>query len=233
MEESFQTFNLITGCLSESCDAKFPTRLFAWNEKTLKLSADATHFGYVYQGETLLRTEAGNFTLREKMFFCVPQSVAIEGGAGIIMTRIGYRGIFNLGGPIEDRGRLRYIDGCRDTLLIAPLLKGDPCLNALYFPALIRQTPHTHPSVRAGIVAQGSGECVTTKEIFSLTEGSAFIIAPDALHSFNTFDEEMIVIAYHPDSDFGATHENHPMVNKTMVDGVSASNLEQIRTKSV
>jgi hypothetical protein len=25
------------------------------------------------------------------------------------------------------------------------------------------------------------------------------------------------VIAYHPDSDFGPTHENHPMVNRTIV----------------
>lgn len=41
----------------------------------------------------------------------------------------------------------------------------------------------------------------------------------------------MDVIAYHPDSDFGPQDEDHPMVNRTIVDGVSASKLEAIRTK--
>jgi hypothetical protein len=38
------------------------------------------------------------------------------------------------------------------------------------------------------------------------------------------------VIAYHPDSDFGPTHEDHPMINRTMVGGVSASELPHLRT---
>ena len=117
--------------------------------------------------------------------------------------------------------------------MIPPLLKGDPCLNALYFPKSITQTPHTHPSVRIGIVAKGSGDCLTPEGVFPLQTGEAFLIAPEALHSFNTFDEEMIVIAYHPDSDFGATHEDHPMVNRTMIDGISAAKLENIRTPDV
>ena len=29
----------------------------------------------------------------------------------------------------------------------------------------------------------------------------------------------MDVVAYHPDSDFGPTHEEHPMVNRTRIDG--------------
>lgn len=165
------------------------------------------------------------------MFFCVPDSFIIEGGEGLIITRIGYKGMFSIGGKIEETGRLRYIDGCRDSLLIPPILKGDPCLNALYFPNNISQTPHTHPSVRVGIVAKGSGECVTTDEVFPLEAGQVFIIPPETLHSFNTYDDEMVVIAYHPDSDFGATHEEHPMINRTMVAGVSAAKLDNIRTK--
>jgi hypothetical protein len=232
MRKPFQVFKLTTGCLLNSCDEKFPTAFYAWNQETLNISNHGTHFGFIAKGEAVLQTDSGTFTLREKMFFCVPDSLQITGGKGIIITRINYQGMFFLGGAIESEGRLRYIDGCHDTLLIPPLLKGDPCLNALYFPTLIKQTPHTHPSVRIGLVAKGNGECVTPNGIFPLPEGSAFIIAPEALHSFNTYDEKMIVIAYHPDSNFGATHEDHPMVNRTMVKGVSASMINEIRTKT-
>jgi len=41
----------------------------------------------------------------------------------------------------------------------------------------------------------------------------------------------MDVIAFHPDSDFGATDIDHPMINRTIVDGVSANQIEEIRTK--
>lgn len=231
MKKFFQLFKLSSGCLSELCDEKFPTGLSAWKESSFQFSGDATHFGYVFQGNPLLKTELGNFTLREKMFFCVPDEFSIESGEGIVITRIGYKGMFSIGGQIEENGRLRYIDGCRDTLLIPPILKGDPCLNALYFPRKITQTQHTHPSVRVGMVAKGRGECVTPDGIFPLEAGQAFIISPEALHSFNTFEDEMVVIAYHPDSDFGATHDNHPMVNLTMVAGVSAAKIDTIRTK--
>jgi quercetin dioxygenase-like cupin family protein len=230
-EKSFQLFELSNECLSTSCDSSFPTALFTFRQQKSAFSADGTHFGYVFKGEANLQTNLGDFRLKEKMFFCVPDTFSIAGGAGIVITRKGYKGMFTIGGQIEEKGRLRYIDGCRDTLLIPPILKGDACLNALYFPPNIRQTPHTHPSVRVGIVASGHGECVTSDGTFQLVSGKAFIIAPEALHSFNTNDEEMVVIAYHPDSDFGATHEVHPMVNKTMVGGVSASKLDAIRTK--
>ena len=228
--KSFQLFNLKTGSLSEICDDNFPTSFSSWKEKKLYLSNEGTHFGYVSKGETLLQTKLGEFNLKERMYFCVPDEFSVENGEGIMITRHSFKGIFSIGGQIEETGRLRYIDGCRDTLLIPPLLKGDPCLNALYFPKSITQTPHTHPSVRIGMVALGKGECVTDEGVFSLTAGSAFIISPETLHSFNTSDDEMVVIAYHPDSDFGATHEDHPMVNRTMVAGVSAAKIDKIRT---
>jgi hypothetical protein len=41
----------------------------------------------------------------------------------------------------------------------------------------------------------------------------------------------MAVIAYHPDSDFGPTHEVRPMMNRTIVDDVSACLIEEIRTR--
>jgi hypothetical protein len=230
MAGNFQTFKLENEFAIASCDDKFPTAFCSWSNRTRRLSAVGTHFGYVFQGATTLETNSGTFALRENMYFCVPGEFQLSGGAGVIMTRHGFQGIFSLGGPIEENGRLRYIDGCRDSLLIPPLIKGDPCLNALYFPENIVQTQHTHPSVRAGVVACGRGECLTPDGVFPLSAGTAFVISPEALHSFNTCTDPMVVIAYHPDSDFGATHDDHPMVNLTMVNGVSAAKIDEIRT---
>ena len=40
----------------------------------------------------------------------------------------------------------------------------------------------------------------------------------------------MDVIAYHPDSDFGPQDEDHPMINRTIVDGVQASRIKDIHS---
>ena len=166
------------------------------------------------------------------MYFAVPGAASVEGeGAGIVVTRLGHRGLFSLGGPVEASGRLRYIDGCTDSLLVPPVLRGDPCLNALFFPPGIDQTEHTHPTDRVGLVASGRGTCLTPAQNFALEPGRAFIIPAGARHSFRTDDAAMTVIAYHPDSDFGPTHEAHPMINRTIVDGVSAAALAALHTR--
>lgn len=59
------------------------------------------------------------------------------------------------------------------------------------------------------------------------------MIPTDGQHSFFTDDSEMDVIAYHPDSDTGPTHDDHPMINRTIVDGVSAANIQEIRTANI
>eukprot|EP00548_Thalassiothrix_antarctica_P011082 CAMPEP_0194153598 /NCGR_PEP_ID=MMETSP0152-20130528/56993_1 /TAXON_ID=1049557 /ORGANISM="Thalassiothrix antarctica, Strain L6-D1" /LENGTH=43 /DNA_ID= /DNA_START= /DNA_END= /DNA_ORIENTATION= len=43
----------------------------------------------------------------------------------------------------------------------------------------------------------------------------------------------MDVIAAHPDSDYGPTNTDHPMVNRTIVNGISASLIPSIQTKLV
>lgn len=158
-----------------------------------------------------------------------------------------YRAVTHIGGPIEAEGRLKYIDGCTDSLLIPPVKLGDPCFNHLHFPSKIDQTPHTHPSHRIGIVAKGNGECITPFGNLPLTQGMIFVIKewdgksyakgldgkeyPTGTHKFKTFDESMDVIAFHPDSDFGPTDIEHPMINRTIVDGVPASQLKGIQTQ--
>lgn len=173
------------------------------------------------------------YFLRDHMYFAVSgERIFLSGGSGIVYQTKAYRPQFLFGGPVEEWGRLKYIDGCTDSLLIPPVKFGDPCLNALYFPPNINQTEHVHPSLRAGLVIRGKGTCVTREADTALEPGVAFIIETDGLHYFKTPpNSSMTVIAYHPDSDVGSKDDDHPMVNRTIVQGVSAAKIDEIRTK--
>ena len=199
------------------------------------------------------------FVLTKRMYLCSSGSLTIVGGKGIVMERMNYtNSLFQIGGPIGGKGKYKYIDGCSDSLIIPPVKLGDPCLNALYFPKGINQTEHTHPSMRVGMVTYGSGWCITPWEEIPLYEGQIFLIHEGhketfdtgegaigdevkhngimgikGAHSFRTEDSGMCVIAYHPDSDFGPTDDEHPMINRTIVGGKRANEQTEIRTKKI
>lgn len=222
---------MIHGVLAHSASAEHPTRLAAWRDGTLTLEADGTDFFFCAAGTAELSCDAGTFPLVPGMYGSVPGAGQIGGdGRGLVITRLGHRGLFHIGGPVEDKGRLRYIDGCTDTLLIAPPLRGDPCLNLLHIPPHTHQTRHTHPSMRAGLIVSGAGRCVTPAAKHTLEPGLAFVIPAGGQHSFHTDEQPLRVIAYHPDSDYGPSHDHHPMVNRTMVEDVSAARLDALRT---
>lgn len=206
-------------------DERFPSQISAWRDTPLALPAHATHFGYVHTGNATLEWQYGRFKLSPGTYFSVPDEGKIDctDGMGFVATRLEYTGFFQVGGPAELRGRLTYIDGCSDSLLISPVVEGDPCLNLLYLPPVTTQTEHTHPSCRVGVIASGRGVCRTPSTDLPLKPGDMFEIAPEALHSFHTADEALRVIAWHPDSDFGPTHHNHPMINRTIIEGESAA----------
>ena len=153
------------------------------------------------------------------MFFVWPGGGTLHGPgcAALIVSRLGYRGLRQVGGPIEETGRLTYIDGCTDTLLVCPPRLGEPCLNHLHIPPHTAQSQHTHPSERIGVIASGSGECRTQEGVYPLVPGMGWRIPPGCVHSFYTAESALDVIAWHPDSDFGPTDENHPMINKTIL----------------
>jgi quercetin dioxygenase-like cupin family protein len=213
----FSSYPLIHGQLADFTEDEFPTVASAWAEQALLLEATGTHFGFVHAGPAVLRCPCGAFSLGTGMYFAVPGAMSVTSGTGILISRLDYRGFFHVGGPVEARGRLRYIDGCTDSLLIPPVLQGDACLNLLHLPPGTQQTRHTHPSLRVGLIISGRGHCRTPEQCIPLTPGRAFVIRAGGLHSFHTEDEELLVLAYHPDSDFGPTHENHPMINRTSV----------------
>jgi mannose-6-phosphate isomerase-like protein (cupin superfamily) len=151
----------------------------------------------------------------------------------VIYQRESYRGINSIG-ILEEVWRLKYIDWCTDSMLCSPIKKGDPCLNALFVPNWVNQTMHIHPSTRAGFIIQGEGRCETPEKTYKLESGLIFFLPKNWLHKFRTDADgewKLRVVAYHPDSDFWPSDEIHPMINRTIVDGVSASLIKEIQTK--
>jgi hypothetical protein len=213
---SFVCRPLTHGRLEDFTEAGSATAVWAWADELVQ-GAGATYFGFVHEGPALLSCPAGTFTLQAGMYFAVPAALSLSGGRGLLVAQTGQCGFFHLGGPVEGRGRLRYLDGCTDSLLIPPVVRGDPCLNLLHLPPHTRQTPHTHPSLRVGLVVRGTGHCLCSGLRVPLAAGQAFAIGACALHCFHTGDSELLGVAFHPDSDFGPTDEDHPMLNRTFL----------------
>jgi hypothetical protein len=196
----------------------------------------STSYGYVIRGRVAVDphpdSEVGirSGHVRAGGYFAIPGGkfslkIGAPGETTIaIVTRLGFEGMVHLG-EIEKEGRLSYIDGCSDTVLISPLRQGDPCLNYLYFPPGVVQTQHTHPTIRVGVLARGRGEAWKgtpgTPGAWRkmMPTGSIFILERQELHSFRTDEtqDSMEIIAYHPDSDWGPTDVNHPMLNRTAI----------------
>lgn len=230
---SFKGFGLdSTELLLDYSQNEFPVKIYSWNEEELiRAEKTSSFYGIVFEGKTRLHSESGSFDITDGMYFAASDYISLSGGKGLLIEYANYRSYFNIGGPVEKAGRLKYIDGCTDSLLIPPVKLGGPCLNALFFPGSIFQTQHTHPSYRIGLVLRGSGACITPQENIFLKPGIAFMIHEDGLHSFKTEEgETLTVVAFHPDSDYGPEDENHPMINRTIIDGTSAKEIKEILT---
>ena len=240
---------LAHGLMADFSHTTHPSSVYGITKGTLLLDKSAigdhdSAYGVCYSGRLEISTGERMFVVGPGEYFSIPfvKSCMISGisdngrgeGMGLIVVREGFKCLMNVGGPEEPFGRLKYIDGCSDTLLIGPPLRGDPCLNMLRFPKGIDQTAHTHPTIRAGVILSGRGVCRTAQGDKDLVPGSAFLLYPDAIHAFSTLDTEgMQLSVFHPDTDTGPSHEDHPMLNRTIVDGVSAKDIDAIRTKEL
>jgi len=218
------------------------TRLFGFENCSVserrrgEVPAGGSSYGYVMQGSATISSDQGAPAgLEEGMWFTSPDGVTVDLTADsrvVVSQRVGFKGLRAFGGPIETAGRLRYIDLCSDTLLACPPLLGDPCLNHLHFPPRIEQTEHTHPSLRSGAIARGQGCCETPAGRSELAPGVIFSIPAEGRHRFVTEDRTLDVIAYHPDSDWGPTDQEHPMINRTWIDGKKLDNSSGVHAEA-
>jgi hypothetical protein len=170
----------------------YPCRLEVVTTPRELAAPTSTWYGYVQAGSARLRAPRLDVRAEAGTFFCFPGEVLIE-PAGVVVTveRAGFRGLATVG-RIEGAGRLAYIDGCSDTILVSPPRLGDPVLNHLHFPAGIVQSPHIHPSVRLGVVARGEGTAYGPGAAGGgaweepLTPGCVFLLETHELHAFRT-----------------------------------------------
>lgn len=202
-------------------DTMYPSYAMKVKNGRMSTTNHTTTYGYVLSGSVDFGVD---HKAHEGQYFSIwtksPSPFIVDGEA-VFFCRIGYKGQNNIGGPLESSGRLCYIDGCSDSLLIYPPRQGDPSLNALYFPAGIDQTFHIHPSVRLGVVVDGEGfsnVMVDGKEVeMPLKTGDMFCIEERETHRFRTTTSHMTVVPYHPDGDWGPTDHNHTMLNRTYI----------------
>jgi hypothetical protein len=185
--------------------------------------ATSSHYGYVVEGRARFTSGGSSTEAPAGVYFCVPGLMDLEAtGRVVVIERLGFIAMAACG-RIESTGRLSYIDGCSDSVLVMPPRLGDPVLNHLHFPAGITQSVHSHPSIRLGVVASGRGVAygpgagVPWEE--PMDAGCVFLLESHEFHAFRTAAEVMNVIAYHPDSDWGPTDGVHPMLNRTYLRG--------------
>lgn len=225
------------GMMANFTTTSHPSVVYGFKNEPLMFGNVGTAYGYVERGVADIKAGCREYCVEEGHYFSLVTDgiFSVQGDCeGFVVNRLWFEGFNNIGGPIEKQGRLKYIDGCSDSLLIGPPVKGDPCLNLLHFPKGINQTIHTHPTIRAGLIHQGSGICHTDEGPMELREGRMFILYPDAPHAFSTLETDgMTLTVFHPDTDTGPWHDDHPMLNRTIVDGVSAREIDEIRTKDI
>lgn len=198
----------------------YPCRVHALaGSGVLPFDDDASAYGYLSAGSLSLE----GMTVRAGQYFCLTRvgegaCAEYRGAAGMVVVRHGFKALNQVGGPLEASGRLVYIDGCSDTLLVSPPRLGDSSLNHLHFPPGIEQSFHIHPSIRAGMVVSGAGRASLGGGVeLPLRAGAVFVLDERERHRFCTDGDEMHIVAFHPDGDFGPTDENHPMKNRTLV----------------
>lgn len=239
IDPNFIAYEWKNGKLAD-CDPSFPTGFYAaegsHRDFLATVRGNGAVFGFVAAGRPAVLTVDGvEYPIHAGMYFVASPAARLRCRADtklLLFVRENVDFPFLLGGPIERTGRLKYIDGCTDSLLIAPWKLGMPCLNHLHFPTGIDQTQHTHPSDRLGVVIRGSGWCVTPNAEYRLEAGMIWRIPAGGLHKFRTDDTSTLdVLAFHPTSEVGPTDEQHPMIRSTVVNGVSASLLPEIQTR--
>ena len=218
------------GSVIDALQTMYPSRLEVVTSAREHEADGSTRYGYVLEGSVRVQTDGVDATLGAGSYFALVAGCSLQpDGVAVVIERKGFCGTTCIG-RIERRGRLAYIDGCSDSVLVMPPRRGDPVLNHLHFPSGVKQTQHTHPSIRLGVVARGTGHAYSSHgEAWELPlrPGCVFLLREHEVHAFRTdkSGSTMDVIAYHPDSDWGPTDGAHPMINRTYIEQLGIDQL--------
>lgn len=204
----------------------YPSHGFMLENETYTLPDYAKYcslYGYSY-GDSILKLDNKKYSLEQGQYFGLGLRESAEISVHdrlFLVLRLGYI-VPSVVGWVEEKGRLSYIDGCSDSLLVYPSRLGDSSLNLLYFPPGIDQTYHRHPSIRLGCVIDGHGFSdhgeIDNLQRTKLETGLSFCLTEQERHRFRTENNSMTIVAFHPDGDWGPTDHNHTMLNRTYMD---------------
>ena len=152
------------GQIIDQTQSMYPTKMISISDHYDLDPTVGNIYGFVTKGSFTINTGERSWNVQEGDFFTlktnpydITESFCQEDNSQMFwILRYGFNGI-DMVGASEKSGRLSYIDGCTDSLLVMPPRLGDPCLNYLHFPMGIDQTQHLHPSIRMGIDIGGKG----------------------------------------------------------------------------
>lgn len=203
-------------------DSMYPTVAFISDGYSIDVTRGNSLYGYVIEGSAIIGgIEVGSGHVFAMSYSDTDEIFLNETSKVWAVSRKGFKVPFTITKP-EQKGRLSYIDGCSDTLLVYPPRKGDGSMSLLYFPPMIEQSWHSHPSLRMGYVLSGSGfyevknpNGIVTRGLLEV--GQAFHLEEHEQHRFCTIKSDMRILAYHPDGDWGPEDHNHTMLNRTYV----------------
>ena len=213
------------GAFLSALDTQNPTRIEVVKSAKRFDNPSSTYFGYLAEGTASITADDARLRCSAGMYFSVPSLLEVEvDGLLVVIERLGYRGMSSFG-KREKSGRLLFIDGCSDSVLAHPPRSGDPVLNHLHVPPHTTQAYHRHSTFRMGCIADGAGvakgvqyDGAGEEWEANLQKGTLFYLAKHTEHCFVTMSEHLDVIVFHPDSDWGATDEDHPMINRSLMD---------------
>jgi quercetin dioxygenase-like cupin family protein len=117
------------------------------------------------------------------------------------------------------KGNLSYMDGGTNTTAVNPGRLGLPVINYVHFPAGMKQTLHTHPSQRIGLILSGKGEIELDNNVmFPIKAGDCWVMERNVLHNFMcNKGEDVTLFVFSPDSGTGPTDEVNPLKVRTYV----------------
>ena len=150
----------------DALDTMYPSiTIFLSADVSKAGTAHSTTYGYLLSGKAVFFANGQNWHLQEGNYFAFHGCFSVSNSEDLqlwTVTKVGYK-CMPMVGQVEENGRLSYIDGCSDSVLVSMPRMGDPVLNYLHFPSGIYQTQHTHPSIRMGVVIR-RGRSVQRKE---------------------------------------------------------------------
>jgi quercetin dioxygenase-like cupin family protein len=200
-----------------------------WPLRITKLAAGESRAFDATDGTYYIMLQAASYYSDSVKFesvngaFAVNDHFTIKTGAGTAAV-IEYPGLHLLESRYYvqnqlEMGNLSYMDGGTNTTAVNPGRLGDPVINYVHFPAGMKQTLHTHPSHRVGMVLKGLGRVELDDGEFPLQTGDVFFMKRNVLHNFTCpyENEDVVLFVFAPDSGTGPTDEVNPLKIRTYV----------------